>query len=519
LTGKKDLLDLSILFEAARSFVGLHEREAILRNGLLSVLGAAGTASIAFLQPDGDSPSRFRTAAARGLSHAPESVSLRQRTRQRLTRDPGPHLENRLPDLDPKLHGFCAQWGFSMLVALVEDETLTGLLFLGARIFPDDYSERDLELTAELASLMCRALRGTTYVPRRSTVGTRASGRRITRRLRELREQHPPLQQFVGEGTSTLELLEELVSLREFELPVLIQGETGTGKELVARLLHELSPRSNDPFKAINCAAVPTELVSSILFGHERGAFTGAIATAKGVFERAGRGTVLLDEIGDMPVDTQASLLRVLQEKEFCRIGGENTLPMAARVITATHQDLQTLVSTNRFRADLFYRIRMYPLTLPPLRERREELPLLVEHLLEKHSRVGRARPRASREFLAELAQRDLPGNIRELEGLVAGAIVHARGGQVLLPEHLDLMDRRERAGGSDMAEEDADSALNSRLPGARHGGPVRTYRDMEREYIQSVLQVTSGNKKDAAALMKIPRTTLNAKMRRLGLS
>jgi transcriptional regulator with PAS, ATPase and Fis domain len=285
-------------------------------------------------------------------------------------------------------------------------------------------------------------------------------------------------------------------------------GETGTGKELVARALHELSSQRRGAFEAINCAAIPRDLMASALFGHERGAFTGATSTVRGAFERAGDGTIFLDEVGDMPPDTQASLLRVLQERGFRRVGGETIIPVRARVISATNKNLQEAVAQGSFRADLFYRLQMYSLRIPPLRERREEIPALVEHFLEQHRGSRRQAATASARLVAALSDRELRGNARELESLVLGALVRARGANVLMPEHLPA----EPAPGLQAEPIDPGGGV---LPDP---SDVPTYETMERQYIASVLRMTEGNKKEAAALMGIPRTTLNARIKKLGM-
>jgi DNA-binding NtrC family response regulator len=301
-------------------------------------------------------------------------------------------------------------------------------------------------------------------------------------------------------------LFEEIIELVGHDLPVLIAGETGTGKELVARALHDMSPRHGEPFEPVNCAAIPRDLVASILFGHERGAFTGAISPAKGAFERAGRGTLFLDEIGDMPLETQATLLRVLQGRTFQPVGGDRWRPVMARVLSATNRDLAPAVRKGTFRPDLFYRIHMYCLRIPPLRERMEDIPEIVEHILARNPARGHVRT-ASVAFLDALGKRAYPGNVRELEGLVLGAAVRSRGRRELLPEDLE----------PPAADDDASYGESDPIrPGS---GSVPGYEEMERRYILSILRHTGGNKKQAAALMKIPRTTLNARLRKLGLA
>src|SRR5262249_55584815 len=221
------------------------------------------------------------------------------------------------------------------------------------------------------------------------------------------------------------------------EVTVLIRGESGTGKELVARALYQHSRRAEQPFLAINCAAIPENLLESELFGHEKGAFTGAERRRIGKFEQAHRGTLFLDEIGDMSAATQAKMLRLLQEQRFERVGGNETIQADVRVIAATNQDLEEAVSAGRFRADLLYRLNGFTIRLPPLRERRSDIALLAEHFLRRWSRtVGRQVHSASAEALQLLEAYGWPGNVRELQSTIRYALVHASG-EVLTPECL----------------------------------------------------------------------------------
>jgi formate hydrogenlyase transcriptional activator len=216
---------------------------------------------------------------------------------------------------------------------------------------------------------------------------------------------------------------------------VLLYGETGTGKELVARAIHEGGPRRDQPLVKLNCAAVPASLIESELFGHERGAFTGATTQRIGRFEQAGRGTLFLDEVGELPLDAQAKLLRVLQEREFERVGGGRTLPCQARIIAATNRDLGALVAEGRFRADLHHRLDVFPVRLPPLRERRSDIPLLARHFLRKlEPRLGRRLRGFRPEAEARLLAHDWPGNVRQLENVIERAALLSDGQMLDVP-------------------------------------------------------------------------------------
>ena len=260
------------------------------------------------------------------------------------------------------------------------------------------------------------------------------------RRLRERLGKH----EIVWTGESMRDLMAQIGRVAASETRVCILGETGTGKELVARALHESSARRGAPFVTVNCAAVPAELIESELFGHEKGAFTGALARHLGKFEQAHGGTLFLDEIGDMPLPMQAKLLRVLEEGEIERVGGDHRIPVDVRVLTATHRDLEALVRAGQFRADLFHRIYVFPLRLPSLRERREDVPALVEHFARQVTGQNGWKPVTfTAEAIDELKKYHWPGNVRELRNFVERLLLMAKGGEVneatvfsVLPRH-----------------------------------------------------------------------------------
>ncbi len=240
----------------------------------------------------------------------------------------------------------------------------------------------------------------------------------------------------VGESESIRELLERVVQVAPVDSTVLVTGESGTGKELVARGLHALSPRRHRAFLAVNVAALSDTLLESELFGHEKGAFTGAIDARKGFFELAHRGTLFLDEIGEMPLSTQTKLLRVLEQREFLRVGGERAIQVDVRIVAATHRDLRQLVATGEFRRDLYYRLNILDLRLPPLRERKEDIPLLVRHFVQEVSeRIDRPFPGILPEAMEALVDHDWPGNVRELRNLVESMVVLAPGREVGLQD------------------------------------------------------------------------------------
>ena len=279
---------------------------------------------------------------------------------------------------------------------------------------------------------------------------------------------------------------------------VLIQGETGTGKEVIARAIHEASPRRHNRFIALNCAAIPSALLESELFGHEKGAFTGAWAQTQGRFQRADRGTLFLDEIGDMPLELQPKLLRALQEREFERLGSSQTIRVNVRVVAATNQDLGQLVNKKLFRADLFYRLNVIPLLMPPLRERLQDILPLTEFFVAKFAaQLNKPIDSIPDEVIEVLKAHDWPGNIRELQNCIERAVLFSPGSALRLP--LDL----------------------KRSVTQRSEGAAQTLAEADREHIVETLNQTNwliGGKDGAASRLGLPRTTLIYKMRKLGI-
>ena len=292
-------------------------------------------------------------------------------------------------------------------------------------------------------------------------------------------------------------MLDRLMRVAPMRSTVLICGESGVGKELVARAIHFNSPRLGRPFVALNCAAIPANLIESELFGHERGAFTGAHARVRGKFEIAHRGTLFLDEIGEMTAATQVKLLRVLEEREFMRVGGDQTIRVDARVITATNADLENLVSTGLFRRDLYYRLKVVTIRVPPLRERREDTPYLIHGFLEELARTNAMEAKSiTGEALAALTAHSWPGNVRELKNLLESLLVSVKGNVIRL--------------------EDLPPTVHGNRPGARTVDlePGMTLEEMERLLIRHTLEHTGGNRTHTAELLGIGVRTLQRKIR-----
>ncbi|MCG5053990.1 MAG: sigma-54 dependent transcriptional regulator [Myxococcales bacterium] len=321
--------------------------------------------------------------------------------------------------------------------------------------------------------------------------------------------------EMVGRSAGMAALFTQISKVAPTRTRVLITGESGTGKELIARAVHRESPLRDKPFVKVNCAAIPPELIESELFGHERGAFTGASQRKKGLFEQADGGTIFLDEIGDMSLSAQAKVLRVLQSGEFTRVGGEQTLKVEVRVLAATNRDLQAGVASGHFREDLYFRLNVVPLKAPPLRERAEDVPLLAKSFVEQICRENGLRTKpVSDEALAVLAAYPWPGNVRELRNVIERLVILSEDSIGLgdLPE--EIVTEAERAKGTPPPQ-----IAGLELPTEATKLPLREFRDlMERQYIKAKLEDNAWNISRTAALLGIERTNLHKKMRSLGL-
>ena len=305
----------------------------------------------------------------------------------------------------------------------------------------------------------------------------------------------PEFEEFVGSSAPMKRVMRQVVMVAPTDATVLILGETGTGKELVARAIHRLSPRRTLPFVSLNCAAIPTGLLESELFGYERGAFTGALAQKIGRFEMAHRGTLFLDEVGDIPLDLQPKLLRALQEKSFERLGGTRTIPIDVRLVAATNRNLNQMMGAKLFRSDLYYRLKVFPIVTPPLRDRPEDIPVLARHFTKKYSeKMDRKIETIAPETMKSLVAWQWPGNIRELENFIERSVILSQGTSLKAPL-------------AELRAEGAESAGDSLL------------EDVEREHILRILRETGGVISLAAGRLGMPRTTLNAMMKKLGMS
>jgi formate hydrogenlyase transcriptional activator len=319
-------------------------------------------------------------------------------------------------------------------------------------------------------------------------------------RIDESAESGTGFEGIIGKSSGLRRVLEMVETVAWGDSTVLLLGETGTGKELIARAIHTHSLRRVRPFVKLNCAAIPTGLLESELFGHERGAFTGAITQKIGRVEVADQGSLFLDEIGDIPLELQPKLLRVLQEREFERLGSTRTKQIDVRVVAATHRDLEGMILKGEFRSDLYYRLNVFPISIPPLRERPEDIPLLVEHFAQEAARkLNKTIDAISSDTMAALTDYQWPGNIRELENVIERAVILSRSSVLRVP-HRDLQ---------------------SRVIAGHSSEKLETLADVEREHIRAVLKQTrwvlSGSR-GAAARLGMNRSTLYFRMKKLGI-
>ena len=306
-------------------------------------------------------------------------------------------------------------------------------------------------------------------------------------------------EQIIGRSAALRRVLRHVEIVAPTDSGVLIHGETGTGKELIAQAIHNRSARRDRPFIKVNCAAIPSGLLESELFGHEKGAFTGAIMRKPGRFELADKGTLFLDEVGDIPLDLQANLLRVLQEHEFERLGSTRTQQVDVRVVAATHRDLKQMVEEGTFRSDLYYRLHVFPLTVPPLRDRCEDIPLIVRHFVDKYSqRMSRLIETISDRTMEVLTNYAWPGNVRELQNFIERSVILSPGTSLRAP--LD-----------ELTQETVHAAQ----------APLSTLEEMERDHVLRALKESNwvtGGPKGAAAKLGMKRTTLAYRIRKLGI-
>ncbi|MBI2468607.1 MAG: sigma 54-interacting transcriptional regulator, partial [Candidatus Rokubacteria bacterium] len=377
---------------------------------------------------------------------------------------------------------------------LAKDEPL-GTLNLGSRA-PDRYSEADAAFLVDVGRQVALAIDNMLAYEEIARLKARLEQENLY--LQEEIKTERGFEEIVGQSPAIRRVLRAVEQVAPTDATVLLLGETGTGKEVVARAVHNLSARRDRALVKVNCAALPAGLIESELFGHEKGAFTGALSRKPGRFELADRGTLFLDEIGDLPPELQAKLLRVLQEGQFERVGGSQTLEVDVRVIAATNRDLEKAMQEGGFRPDLYYRLSVFPIRIPPLRERRGDVPLLIRYFVDKHGRkLGKRIETIPQASMDTLTAYPWPGNVRELENVIERAVILSPG------PRLDLGDWRPTPG----------VALDARSP--------LTLEALERDHILAVLELTGwqvSGEKGAAKLLGLRPTTLEARMKKLGI-
>jgi formate hydrogenlyase transcriptional activator len=428
-------------------------------------------------------------------------VELTEEDRERLRRRrPEVWSTSELSSLPPSIsEPLKAESICSVLVApMVTGNGILGLATMGSRR-GNAFGQEHLDLFSQISAQISLAVDNAIAYGRLSASADRLEEERLYLES-EIRSEYN-FEDIVGKSAALRKVLEQIAIVSPTASTVLLHGETGTGKELVARAVHSLSPRKNRTFVRLNCAAIPSGLLESELFGHERGAFTGALMQKRGRFELADHGTLFLDEIGDIALDVQPKLLRALQEHEFERLGSTKTIHVDVRLVAATHRDLPTMIRNSQFREDLFYRLNVFPIQVPPLRERREDIPLLVHFFVSRLARKMQKRitsiPRQAMEALSEASW---AGNVRELENFVERCVILTHGEQLVVPR-----------------EELRRSRLSRSLPLI-----PSTFHEAERQTIIEALKACSGRISGiggAAQRLGLKRTTLQNKMRRLEIT
>ena len=393
----------------------------------------------------------------------------------------------------------------SQIIALLENECLgsLGLLAKGKGKFTKAHARLISLLREPFSIALSNALRYEEVVKLKEMVD--AENRELNRELH-----HVSADEIIGTEWGLRHVMEMVRQVAPSASPVLLLGETGVGKEVIANAIHYSSLRRNAPFVKVNCGAIPDSLLDSELFGHERGAFTGAIIQRKGYFERADKGTIFLDEIGELPLQAQVKLLRVLQSKEIERVGGAKTIPVDVRVIAATHRNMEEMVRTGSFREDIWYRLNVFPITIPPLRHRKEDIPALVHHFLAKKSKELKfyPPPSISAEVMALLKSYPWPGNVRELENMIERELIGIRSRseeKLFIFENFDFPTTTRDVEGTPPA-----SAF-----------PVPTMNEAMSRHIRRVLQLTGGRlfgPGGAADILDMNPNTLRGRMRKLGI-
>ena len=503
------LFELQALHDVAREIASLQDVRAILREAALTLAGTLGTrlAVGALINRQTRCLERvFDMGLVPGAQVQLDEVLVEYP--DVLAGSPRVQILS-AAERDPLAAGLFRS-GVRLWVPLATQDGTRAGLGLGERMSGAAYDDDDRHLLETIQSLVQQALHNAELYQAQQEANAelerlnRALEARVQNRTEALEAAKTALSQsgesgeFIGESAALRQVLTQLRQVASTDLTVLILGETGTGKGLAARTLHGLSPRREGPFIQVNCGALPQHLVESELFGHEKGAFTGAHARKIGKVELAADGTLFLDEIGDMPLEAQVKLLRLLEEQVFERVGGTQTLPVQVRVVAATNWDLEALVAEKRFRGDLFYRLQGFPVEIPPLRERREDIPLLTRFMVERFvQHLHRPMPEIAPTALTELQAATWPGNVRELENLLQRAVLVCRDNCI---EAADVADTRASA------------------PAPATEGPLLSLADNEKQHLRRALEASEGalyGQKGAAQLLDVHPETLRYRLKK----
>ena len=456
---QRRLAELSSLYEAARALLGARDHQQVAARIVRSGMGVLGARSGAMFVADDRGRYRLLHCATIEDAERGEHLPIPAQPREWLLREGafvmvGAATARGLAELRDRL---VERYDATLGAAVSDAHGLLGLLVFGPRLLPSGYDDGHLALLDSLAALAAQSLAARPVRDAAATDGlatTETNARRggaprgPARDQEALREAHPPLRAMVGQSAAMLEMCQELVAVAPTPFPVLLTGESGVGKELAAHAIHELSERSSGPFEVVDCGSIPRDLIESELFGHVRGAFTGAHRDRRGAFDLAQRGTLFLDEIGEMPLPLQKRLLRVLQEGRFRRVGDEHLIEGDVRVVAATNRDLHVEVGAKRFREDLYYRLSVFSIRIPPLRERIDDLVPLMRHILMRQCReLGVKTCEVDGDVIGALAEHAWPGNIRELTNLCAALSVRAREDGHITRDDLDHVWRRQHGG------------------------------------------------------------------------
>jgi len=501
---QRRLFHLQTLHDVSREIAPLQDMPAILKVAAMTLAGVLGASTAITL-------SRAATAATPQVSF---SLGLDPHLSSGLERDPSFAEEVRLVEaIDTAFGAQLRRAQVQVWMGFQLQEGLAAGLGLGPRLAATAYSREDLQFLETVRLMVHQALVNAQLyeAQQRTNAALERANQELEAQVQDRTEALSAACQalssaddaspFIGESPAMCQMYVQLEQVAPTELTALIQGETGTGKSMVARLVHQLSPRRDAPFVHVNCGTLPPNLVESELFGHEKGAFTGASSRRIGKVELAQHGTLFLDEIGDMPHEAQVKLLRLLEERVFERVGGSRILSSQARVIAATNRDLEGLVQEGRFREDLYFRLRVFPVHLPPLRERQADIPLLARSAVEAFSRrLNRPVPQIGPAVLGRLQEYAWPGNVRELEHLMQRAVLVCQNQRIELPD-IDMAPRLR-------AEEPLQSGFIS-------------LAEQEKQHIKRALEATNWvvfGERGAARLLDINPQTLRYRIRKYGL-